>query len=135
MNLELSDLFIIAENDLYRFGVGCCNGRWLGFALEGEFSRRVKQAFAAEGMAVDPHCTFVFPEVADNFELGMTDRDKAILLTGALAQDLENGYGGVEKWHVPPNLRGDPEKFRCGHCERVGCDGRECQDCDGGYDD
>jgi hypothetical protein len=52
---------------------------------------------------------------------------------GALAQDPDQGFGGVDTWLVPKKLRGDPEKFRCKKCSKVGCDGHDCEDI--GYDE
>lgn len=131
MQLDLTDVFFIGENDAYRFGIGRLGDRWVGFAQEGQASERSRRAFRSEGMDVAPGMLFFFPEVSEGFELGVADRQHAILLTGALAQDPENCYGGVEKWHVPEGLRGDPENFRCQHCDRVGCDGSECLDYQG----
>jgi hypothetical protein len=77
----------------------------------------------------------IFFEVADGYDLGLLDRDRAIRMTGAVAQDVEASYGGVDRWFVAEALRGKPEDFRCAHCERVGCNGRECQDWDDPQED
>jgi len=119
--LQLTDQFIIADNPGWRFGVARIGGdRWIGFAREGGFSAKAKAFFAGEGLEATPSILMVFPEVSDGFNLGTLDRERSILLTGALAQDPESAYGGVERWFVPADLRGDPEKFRCVVCERVG---------------
>ena len=55
------------------------------------------------------------------------------LLTGAVAQDPESSYGGVERWFVPPALRGNPEELRCQYCGGVGCSGERCYEW-GSYD-
>ncbi len=71
---------------------------------------------------------FMFPEIAENFTMGILDRERAIRMTGAIAEDPESGYGGVDRWFVGEELRGKPDDFRCEMCERVGCDGIGCQD-------
>lgn len=116
-SLRIDDIAVIAENDLgYRFGVGRVGDRWIGFATE------------SEGIDVDPGMLFIIPEICDGFEMGILDRDRCVLLTGAIAQDPEYGFGGVERWHVPEHLRGKPEDFRCANCDRVGCTMVDCQD-------
>jgi len=102
----------IGYNDLYTFHIGLVEDRWLGFALSRE----------------TPRSLFFFPEVSDDLQMGMKDQNKAVLLTGALAQDVESGYGGITTWEVPEELRGDPEKYRCATCGAVGCNGRDCVD-------
>jgi hypothetical protein len=127
--LPLTDVTVIGENPHYKFAIGKAHGRWLGFAL-GKPSRS-EAAFVSEGLPVQARTMFVFPEVAEGFMLGLTERERAILLTGAIAQDFESAYGGVERWFVPPDLRGDPDKLRCPRCDRIGCDGVECEECEG----
>ncbi len=107
--LELKNPVKVGKNESYVFAVAQLeNDRWIGFAKGG-------------GMI------FLFAEISDGFELGILDRDRAILLTGAIAQDPEGSYGGIKEWLVAEELRGDPEKFLCDQCGRVGCQGR----CDG----
>lgn len=127
MTLALHDVEIIGENDYgYRFGVGRLDTRWIGFALGSQYAEQVRAALESEGLPVEPGMLFTFPEICEDFQLGIFDRRRCVLLTGALAQDPEKGYGGIEHWHVPEELRGKPDDFRCPHCDRIGCDGREC---------
>ena len=51
------------------------------------------------------------------------DRATTIKFTGAFPQDPEQGYGGVARWFVPEELRGNPDEFRCPDCQLVGCHG------------
>jgi len=109
----LQDVFKIGENDYgYWFGVARMNDRWVGFAF-------------------GDNCIFFLPGVHECHELGLLDRDMAIKLTGANAQALENGYGGISRWFVDESLRGRPEDFRCPLCEEMGCQG----ECDAGRED
>lgn len=117
-DFEFSETILIGENDLYRFGVGRLADRWLGFAV---------------GVVTDMPLLFVLPDVSEGVDLGLTDKDKAIRLTGAIVQDHESAYGDIDRWHVPPDLRGNPDDFRCANCNRVGCDGIECQEFAGFY--
>lgn len=88
------------------------DGKWVGFAKGGG-------------------ALFFFHQVSEGHQLGVKDRDYAILLTGAIAEDPESAYGGVEVWNVPPDLRGKPEDFRCERCDQIGCKEDDC--CE--YDD
>jgi len=133
--LEIHDILLIGENDYgWEFAVGRIGERWLGFARDGAFSQHVRQAFASEGLAVEPGYMHLFPEVAEGVEIGLPDKERAILLTGALAQDPEQPFGGIDRWHVPEEQRGKPDDFRCPNCDRVGCDQKECQEDDYGED-
>ena len=115
--LELTEVVWIGRNAHgYTFGVGRLGDRWVGFA-RGEWSEHGE---ARQDL-------FVFPEVSYGPLLGLPDRTQAILITGAIAQDPVHGYGGVEEWLVPPELRGDPDAFRCEDCGDVGCQG-ECHE-------
>jgi hypothetical protein len=88
----------------YTFCVGLVSGCWLGYARTGG------------GL-------FLMSEIATGHQLGIVDRDEAIRRVGALAQDPENAYGGIDLWFVAEDLRGDPEAYRCAECGRVCCDG------------
>jgi hypothetical protein len=124
--LTITDTKLIGENDVYSFWVARCGERFIGYARESRSACDAKAAFAAEGLPTEPSMMFLFPEISDGVEMGTADRDRAIKLTGALAQDPEQSYGGVARWHVPPELRGAPDDFRCPNCDRVGCDGSGC---------
>lgn len=114
--LSFEELITVGSNDLgYTFFVGRLKGRWIGFALG-----TVQRPQGETGMI------FIFPEVAEQFVLGLPDRDAAIRMTGAIAQDPESGYGGISQWLQPKELRGDPAKFRCPQCGRIGCQG-DCE--------
>lgn len=106
--VNLTEPIEVGRNKFYVFAVGLLEGRWVGFAQ------------ANEGI-------FIFPQISENHHLGLTDRTKVILLTGAIAQDPEAAYGGIKKWAVEPALRGKPAKFRCERCLIVGCLG-SCKD-------
>lgn len=113
--LNLSDVTKIGENNHgYEFMVGLLGGRWVGFAIGSENGVRI-------GL-------FFLPNIQEDFQLGVKDKTLAILLTGAIAQSAEYSYGGVARWFVGEDLRGDPEAFRCANCGSVGCDGKRCQD-------
>lgn len=113
-NLELTQTRIIAENDAgYEFGVGLLGRRWVGFAL-------------ARRDTSEPFLMFFSEVSTEDYQLGLEDRDEAIRLTAALAVDPEN-YGGVDRWLIDEELRGDPEAYRCPQCGRVGCRG-DCFD-------
>ena len=112
--VELSDVVVIAENDYgYEFCVGRLGKIWIGCAV---------------GTLDDGTQTvFLFDEISDDLaSVGVADRELAIRMTGALADDPEQSYGGVDRWFVAAELRGKPDDFRCERCRRVGCDGREC---------
>jgi hypothetical protein len=68
----------------------------------------------------------------DRNELGTRDKEKAILMTGAIAQAREHAYGGIARWFVEEELRGKPEDFRCANCQVIGCRG-DCFDGAEGY--
>ena len=110
MQLEIGNILQVGENDIgYRFAVGTIPDegggvRWIGFADSDVGA-------------------FIFPAICEGHMMGTKDRDRAIKLTGAIAQSFEHGYGGVDRWFVPEELRGKPEDFRCQHCEMVGCNG------------
>jgi len=111
--IEIEDALLVGENELSKFLVGRVEGRWMGFALQGPKGQG--------GM-------FVFTELHEGTQLGLLDRERAIRLTGAVACDPEAMYGGIDRWHVPAELRGRPDDFRCVLCSQVGCDGVECQE-------
>ena len=128
MNLKIERVDLIGRNDEWQFAVAKVGDRWLGVALESQSARAARLAFASEGLPVDNSYMHLFGEVSDDFELGMKDKRAAMLLVGALAQDVEQGFGGIDEWLVTADLRGDPDQFRCKKCGKVGCDGRECED-------
>jgi hypothetical protein len=108
--IQITDRFEIGENDHgYRFAIGKMGDRWIGFA-DGDLGN---------GKRV----LFMFPHISENYQMGMADRDLVIKLTGAIAESLEHGYGGIERWFIPDELRGKPEDFTCEYCEGVGCRG------------
>jgi len=132
--MNITDLTVIGENDAgWRFAVGRIGDRWVGVGLESASVVAARNAFADEGLPVDPGYMHIFPEVCDGFIMGVEDRHRAILMTGAIAQDFEHAFGGVDRWHVPPELRGNPDDFRCDDCGNVGCPG-DCADEWGDYD-
>lgn len=102
--IKFDQVIWIGVNNAYEFGVGLAGGRWVGFA-------------AAESTL------FVFSEISERHELGLVDVRQAILRTGAIAQDPEQAYGGVDYWLLGNDLRGDPADFRCDFCGAVCCDG------------
>ena len=107
--LQLKETMIVAENRHgYQFGIGLVGDRWIGFARGAEM-------------------LFVFPAIADDFQLGLLDKQRVIKLTVAIACDPDGGYGGIDQWFVTYDLRGHPDDFRCPYCARVGCQG-ECRD-------
>ena len=128
MNLKIESFEFVGRNEHWQFAVAKVGDRWLGVALEGKFTRQARDAFQAQGLPVPDDYMHVFAKVSDGFELGMKDKNRAMLLVGAIAQDPEQGFGGVDEWLVPEELRGDPEKFRCLKCGEVGCNGTECED-------
>ena len=113
--IQIEQTLLIGENDHgYQFCVGLVGDRWCGFAV-GQLDG------GDQGV-------WFFPAVAEGFVMGLTDRDAAIRLTGAIASDPESAFGGVTRWYVDEPLRGAPEDFRCQFCGEVGCDGRDCRD-------
>ena len=102
-SIEIKEQFMIGENDHgYRFAVGKVGERWVGYAI------------GQDGI-------FFFP-MAENYIMGLTDRERAIKLTGAIAQSFEYGYGGVDRWFIDESLQGNPDDFTCANCGSVGCD-------------
>ena len=71
--LQFEEVTLVGLNAGYRFAVGRVKDRWLGFAI-GELD-------GGERML------FIFPEIADGALLGLADKERAILLTGAIACD------------------------------------------------
>lgn len=108
--IQITDRLDIGENDHgYKFAVGKIGDRWVGFA---------------DGKLDDGNrMFFLFPEISEDYQMGLTDRDGVIKLTGAIAQSVEHGYGGIARWFIPEELRGDPKDFTCERCESVGCRG------------
>lgn len=115
-NIQFANTLLIAENDHgYQFAVGqLASGNWAGFAI----------GWLDDGGRM----LFLFSEVSDGITLGVSSRDDAIRMTGAIAQDPEHSYGGVSRWHVAEELRCHPDEYRCENCCHVGCDGVECLD-------
>lgn len=114
LSIELSDVVKIGENDYgYEFAVGRIEKCWVGFAIG--------------NLGGGEKAMFFFPGIQENYQVGVKDKTLAILLTGAIAKDLEQGYGGISTWFVGEELRGDPDAFRYINCDIVGCDGNECQ--------
>ena len=124
--LSITEQFVLAENDGWRWCVGKLGNRWLGYAREGTHSEFSRRAFANEGLEVQPSMLMLFHQVADGCELGVLDRERAVKLVTALAADPESDYGDVLHWFVPVEERGDPEALRCKRCGDVGCDGTQC---------
>lgn len=112
--LQFSRCLLIGDNDHgYQFYVGLCGERWVGYALSRDERGR-------------PTMLFVMAEVSDGPLLGLTDRDDAIRMTGAVARDVESSYGPLARWYADPELLVDPELYRCEQCGQIGCDGSEC---------
>ena len=110
--IQIEEQVEVAYNEYgYRFCVGRVGSRWMGYALGGG------------GM-------FFMPGVSEGCVMGLTDRDEAIRRVGAIAQDPEESFGGVQAWSVPPALRGKPEDYRCKECGRVCCEGDHGEDYD-----
>jgi hypothetical protein len=108
--IRITDQQLIGENDHgYRFLVGKIGDRWVGFA-DGDLGDGKRMLF-------------MFPAISEDYQMGLLDRELVIKLTGAIAQSVEHGYGGIARWFVPEELRGKPEDFTCEHCESVGCRG------------
>lgn len=108
--IQITDRFDIGENDHgYKFAVGKIVNRWVGFA-DGELEN-------------GDRLFLIFPAISENYQMGLTDRELVIKLTGAIAQSGEHGYGGIARWFIPQELRGDPKEFTCENCESVGCQG------------
>ena len=106
----LTEVEIIGENDHgYRFYVGRLNGEWIGFSL-GDLDDGRKMM-----------C--LLPEVSVAKVVGIEDRDLAIRMVSALAENAGSGFGGIARWFVEEKLRGDPEEFRCSMCDQLFCDG------------
>lgn len=105
--LEVKEGFLIGVNNQgYSFSVGLLGDRWVGFAQH-----------------KDDRMIHFFPEISEEFEMGLPDKETAIRLTAALAQTPEKGYGGVDRWFIKEDLRGNPADYRCGECQEVGCRG------------
>ena len=101
---DLNNIVRIGDNDHgYSFVVGEVDGRWLGCAI-------------GSGMI------FILPGMSEEHRLGLSDREQAIKLTGAVALDPTHGYGGITRWFVPEDLQGKPEDFACSECGSVGCE-------------
>lgn len=107
--IEITNQLLVGANASYSFRVGQVGKRWVGFAFGG-------------GMI------FFFPAISEGHQLGILDKDKATRLTGAIAEDENSGYGGIDRWSVPEELRGKPDDFRCKVCDEVGCSADHSQD-------
>lgn len=102
----------------WRFAVGSMNGRWMGVALG-----RIRPGTST-------YCHF-FAEISEGYVMGVRDRELAIRMTGALAQDPEQCFGGIDVWYIPRELRGRYQDLpRCRQCGRVCCDGDHDDDWD-----
>jgi hypothetical protein len=109
--LKIVRAIVLGDNKHYTFAVGQIAGeRWIGFARGREPGE--------SGLGL-----FVLPEISEGCQLGIRSLRQAILMVGAIAQDPEHGYGGVERWMVAERLRGRPEDFRCETCGTVCCSG------------
>jgi|GEM_PF-6480538 len=104
---ELGQAIKIGENDHYWFGVAQCEGDWVGFA-EG----------AGLGLFILP-----MPQMSESWR--RLDLETVIRFTGAFVQCPEQGYGGIDRWFVPEDLRVDPKAYRCADCGSITCRG-EC---------
>lgn len=84
MKLRIDDAFVIGRNDGYEFLVGQLsdNQRWVGMAV----------ALDESGA---PASAFVLDFGGDDVERGVTDRDDAVRLTIAEANNPENCFGGL----------------------------------------
>lgn len=91
----------VGMNSHYLLGVGRVGDYWAGYAIGG-------------GM-------IFFLHINTGHQLGLVDQAEAIRRVGAIAQDVAQGYGGIEEWFVPEDLRGDPERYRCRTCGEVCC--------------
>lgn len=108
--IAINDPVLIASNRHgYRFLVGRISGgggdRWVGYSVSRLDDGRLFACF--------------FPQVSEGHVMGLRDRATAIRLTGAVALDSEEGFGGVDRWFVGPELRGDPADFRCPDCGEI----------------
>jgi hypothetical protein len=128
MNLKIEGYELIGRNDHWSFAVARVGDRYLGVGME-QIPLRAKSPDGRVNIYLErPYYMHVFAEVSEGVELGMQDKTMAILLTGALAEDPEHGFGGVDEWFVPEDLRGEPKDFRCDRCGDVGCAGLDCED-------
>jgi hypothetical protein len=116
--LSFSEVLNVGDNRRYLFAVGKLADRWAGFAV----------GKPRPGKPDEPRMIFIFPEISDDYTLGIESRDEAIRMTAAIAQDPESNYGGIKRWFVEDALRASPDDYRCEHCQRVGCKGIECVD-------
>lgn len=89
----------------WTFGIGQLGEHWVGFALGDGFLN-------------------IMAEVSEGFQLGLKDADLAMRMTSAVAVDPEQLFGGVDRWFIPEQCRGDPEDYRCEVCGEIGCDCR-----------
>jgi hypothetical protein len=131
MSLNIEAFEFIGHNCRWCFAIAKNGDRWLGVAIEGWELTMVMEARASEGLTIKSLWMHIFPHVSDGSQLGMKDKKIAILLTGALAQEDEQGFGGIDEWLVPEDMRGDPDKFRCKQCGTVGCEDRDRPNCCG----
>lgn len=113
-SVDIKQVTKIGENDYgYWFGVGLLEERWIGFAV---------------GKLEDGNeMVFWFPEIAEGHLIGLSDFDKAVKAASAIAQTPEHAYGGIQRWFIPEEFRGDPDDYRCTGCMNVGCPG-DCYD-------
>lgn len=111
-SLRVADAVIVGDNSRgYQFAVGkIADDRWVGFAI-GRVEGQNKMLF-------------FFSEIADaDYRLGILDRDEAIRMTSAIADDPEHAYGGIERWFADPALRATSDQYRCANCGTVACQG------------
>jgi hypothetical protein len=108
--VEIQDITILGTNKYgYAFCVGRAEERWVGFA-----HGRTK-----DGQSM----LFMLSEVSEDYQFGLPDRDRAIRLTVAVAQDPSKSYGGIDEWRIEPIPASDAEEFRCKVCAEIGCAG------------
>lgn len=112
--LQISDVTVFAHNRHWRFAVARMGERWVGLA----------RAHSGE-----PYL-HVMPEVSEGYTLGLPldQHERALALASAVVADDEATWGDVEAWHIPPEQRGNPDDYRCAHCEAIGCNGLDCMD-------
>lgn len=111
-----TDIVAIGEN---RHGYTFCAGKlacaWYGIAI-GKINEKEHMAFILPGCSED-EIDHLLPEISEDSDV----RSLIIRRVGAVAFFGEHGYGGIENWLVPENLRGTIEEFLCAECESVSC--------------
>lgn len=111
----LNNHVLIGTNDNYQFYVAQAQERgsgqalWVGFAQPPPGQTGVLALFAINGSL-----------------LGVEERDEAIRRVSAYLSSFDavnDGYGDVTEWHIPPEQRGNPSLYRCETCEELFCEG------------